>query len=150
MSKLARKITNPTRSMVFTSAILFAAFANAQGGKAKVISINDAHNGKIYSARPGDTIIVTLSENASTGMQLNYLDPSNGILKLKSKQVIFPEKSSKKPAPGTPHMVRYTFSVGNVASGASFSQAIRFVVARPYGRDVNWEKMFSVDIDIKK
>lgn len=140
----------PIRSLVFASAALVAALASAQGGKAKVISISDAHNGKIYSARPGDTIIITLSENASTGMQLNYLDPSKGILKLKSKQVIFPAKTSKKPAPGTPHSVRYTFTVGNVASGASFSQAIRFVSARPYGKDVNWEKMFSVDIDVKK
>lgn len=150
MSNLTRKSTPFVRSIVFAAATLVATSANAQGGKAKVISISDAHNGKIYSARPGDTIIVTLSENASTGMQLNYLDPSNGILKLKSKQVIFPAKTSKKPAPGTPHSVRYTFTVGNVASGASFSQAIRFVSARPYGKDVNWEKMFSVDVQVKK
>ena len=130
--------------IIFTTTLL-TLLASAQDSpvadsKASTMTVTDQDNGKTIDLAKGDTLMVELSSNPSTGYGWKVKgDPSP--LKLASSDYKQPDQSGKVGAPG---VQQFRFD----ASAAGTSK-LELVYRRPWEKGVAPARAFTVDVNVR-
>lgn len=125
--------------MAATLAILFV--AQSQSACAgKLVTISDADRGKTIEPSTGDTLVISIDANPSTGYSWRIGKNDAAILKF-VEQFIFPPKTSM---PGAPSRQMLKFKA--IAAG---SDAVELEYVRPWEKGVAPAKTFPFTVEVK-
>lgn len=103
------------------------------------IQLTEADQGKNITINPGDSLIIVLDSNPSTGYDWKVKPVENPVLALESEPV-FKANSDKLGTPG-----RTSLTLKTVASG---SQVITLLYQRSFEKDAQPAKTFTINVTV--
>jgi inhibitor of cysteine peptidase len=104
------------------------------------IEVGEGHNGGAISAKPGDHIIIRLSENPTTGYHWRAEPADPGVLELQSDE--FMQAGSQAPGSGGVRILRY------LARGAG-NTSVTLELARPWEANTP-RSQFKIQLTVSK
>ncbi len=78
------------------------------------IVVGEGHNGAAIAAKPGDTLVVRLAENPTTGFRWSVMQPAAGVLQQLSDD--FEPAGTTAPGAGGARVLRYRVTGAGEAS----------------------------------
>jgi predicted secreted protein len=105
----------------------------------KQIQVTEADHGKEYTLNPGDSLIIVLESNPSTGYAWEVKPVDNPVLQL-SGEAVFKADSEKLGSPG-----KATLTFNAVNSG---TQALTLIYHRSNEKDVQPSKTFTINVTV--
>jgi inhibitor of cysteine peptidase len=106
---------------------------------------NNQHIGKAIDLRAGDTLVIVLCSNPTTGFQWSEEAQisGTGILKQENHEFVGPE-SEPPPPPGTPGLQTWRFQTLNEGSST-----VSIEYSRPWEGGEKGEWIFTLNVDVK-
>ncbi|HWQ03809.1 MAG TPA: protease inhibitor I42 family protein [Longilinea sp.] len=105
----------------------------------KQIQVAEADQGKEFTLQPGDSIIIVLESNPSTGYTWEVKPVDNPVLQL-SGEAVFKADNEKLGSPG-----KATLTFNAVTSG---TQALTLIYHRPQEKEVQPSKTFTINVTV--
>ena len=105
----------------------------------KQIQVTEADQGKEYTLNPGDSLVIVLESNPSTGYTWEVKPVDNPVLQL-SGEPVFKADSEKLGSPG-----KTTLTFNAVNSG---TQALTLIYHRSSEKDVQPSKTFTINVTV--
>jgi inhibitor of cysteine peptidase len=115
--------------------------ASSSGGSPATVAVTQADQGKTVSAKPGDTIVVSLEGNPSTGYTWVAKDLPSFLTQ--EGEPTFKQADSSG-AVGAPGMVDISFKATAAGSGE-----LKLDYVRPWETTATPVKTFSANVDVK-
>lgn len=116
-----------------------AAVATEVSATSKQIQVTEADQGKEYTLNPGDSLVIVLESNPSTGYAWEVQQVDNPVLQL-SGEAAFKADSEKLGSPG-----KATFTFNTVNAG---TQALTLIYHRSSDKDVQPAKTFTINVTV--
>jgi predicted secreted protein len=105
----------------------------------KQIQVSEADQGKEYTLNPGDSLVIVLESNPSTGYVWEVQQVDNPVLQL-SGEAAFKADSERLGSPG-----KATLTFNAVNSGI---QTLTLIYHRTYDKDVQPAKTFTINVTV--
>jgi predicted secreted protein len=103
------------------------------------VQVTEADQGKYFTLNPGDTLIVVLDSNPSTGYSWEIRPVDHPVLS-PAGEPVFKAASDKLGAPG-----KTTFTLNAVTSG---SQTLTLLYQRSFEKDAQPLKIFTINVTV--
>lgn len=139
MKQISKILTLALIVTMFLTACTPATKSTDVPASSNAIQVTEADQGKEYTLNLGDSLIVVLESNPSTGFNWEVVTVENPVLQ-SSGEPVFKADSEKLGAPG-----KTTFTFNAVNSG---TQELKLIYYRSFEKDIQPEKTFSINVTV--